>query len=209
VLAHYSRDPALLEALATGDVHTASARLIFGRDEVTPQERQLAKSSSLAIIYGAGDEKFSHTAGVTLDVGAAFLREYHARFPGVRPFMDQVQAVGRARLRSDGQAWVRTRDGRKLGMRKADGFYTLVNYLCQGTAADIFKRAIQRLWNAGYGDYMRLPVHDEMIWQLPLDVDPMEFSREAVKIMEDLSYEVPMLVEASGPYQSWADKYGD
>jgi DNA polymerase-1 len=207
VLAHYSQDPVLVDAIATGDVHTASAQLIFGREEVTPQERQLAKSSVLAIIYGAGDEKFSHTAGVTNEVGAAFLREYHSRFTRVRPFMDQVQSVGKARKRQEGAAYVTTRDGRRLAMRKADAFYTLVNYLCQGTAADIFKRAIERMHNAGLTRYMRLPVHDEVIFEVPLDVDPEEFKREAVSLMEDRTYRVPMVVETSGPYFSWADKY--
>lgn len=207
VLAHHCGDRALMEAIATGDVHTAVARLIYKTDEVAPQQRQLAKSSALAIIYGAGDEKFSHTAGVPNEVGAAFLGEYHAMFRGVRPFMDEVQSVGRRRMREEGQAWVRTPAGRRLAMRKSDAFYTLVNYLCQGTAADIFKQAIQRLWNAGMGEHLRLPVHDEGIFEPPSDVSPQEFMEETSKVMEDLSYTVPMVVAASGPYQSWAQKY--
>jgi DNA polymerase-1 len=181
--------------------------MIFGEHGVTPERRQLAKSSSLAIIYGAGDEKFSHTAGVSLEVGAAFLARYHERFPGIRPFLQQVQAVGRARGRSGGKAYVETKEGRRLEMRRTSAEYTLVNYLCQGTAADIFKKAIERLHNAGMTEHMRLPVHDEMIFEPPADVDPEEFKREVTKIMEDHTYRVPMLVAASGPYGSWADKY--
>jgi DNA polymerase-1 len=208
VLAHYCQDPALAAAIATGDVHTASAQMIFGREDITAMERQLAKSSSLAIIYGAGDEKFSHTAGVTLEAGAAFLAEYHSRFQMVKPFMMQVQNTGRQRKRAEGTAYVKTKDGRRLSMRRADAEYTLVNYLCQGTAADIFKRSIERMHNAGLTQYMRLPVHDEMIFELPNEVDPTEFRNEAVKVMEDFSFRIPMLVEADGPFQSWADKYG-
>jgi DNA polymerase I-like protein with 3'-5' exonuclease and polymerase domains len=55
---------------------------------------------------------------------------------------------------------------------------------------------------------MRLPVHDECIFEVPTDVDPEEFKREAVKAMEDDTYRVPMTVEATGPYQRWSDKYG-
>jgi DNA polymerase-1 len=208
VLAHYCGDPALIEAIETGDVHTASAGMIFGEGNVTPERRQLAKSSSLAIIYGAGDAKFAHTAGVSLEVGEQFLQAYHARFPLVRPFLNQVQAVARARGRSEGKSYVTTTAGRRLEMRRASKEYTLVNYLCQGTAADIFKKAIERLANADLTQYMRMPIHDEVIFEIPDDVDPQEFKNEASKIMEDHSYRVPMLVEATGPYQSWADRYG-
>lgn len=207
VLGHYCQDPLLMEAIATGDVHTASAALIFGEGGVTPERRQLAKSSVLAIIYGAGDEKFSHTAGVTMEVGSAFLREYHSRFTHVKPFMQRVQQVGRERKRQSGSAYVSTKDGRQLHMRKADAEYTLVNYLCQGTAADIFKRAIERLHNAGMTEHMRLPVHDEIIFEVPVGVDPAEFKAEVTRHMEDHSFRVPMVVDTSGPYQSWADKY--
>src|SRR5690606_40475095 len=78
-LASFCMDPALIEAINTGDLHTAVAEMIFGSSN--PQRRQLAKSSGYAIIYGAGPEKFSHTAGVSVEEGAAFLEAYHSRFP--------------------------------------------------------------------------------------------------------------------------------
>ena len=209
VLAHFCQDPALIEAIATGDVHTASAALIFQTEHVTPEQRQLSKSSVLSIIYGAGDEKFAHTAGVDVETGAAFMQMYDARFPHVRPWKNLVQSTGKQRKRQEGTAYVTTPAGRRLEMRRSDAEYTLVNYLCQGTAADIFKSALRRLWENGYGSYLRLPMHDEFVSEIPRDVDPREYSHEQAKIMEDLSYRVPMLVKATGPYGSWADKYDD
>jgi DNA polymerase-1 len=207
-LAHFCQDPSLIDAIATGDLHTAVARMIFG-GEPSPAQRQLAKSSGYAIIYGAGPEKFSHTAGVSPDVGAAFLAAYHERFPAVKPFLQQVQSVAKKRERAGEGAHVVTPAGRRLQMRKTDAHYTLCNYLIQGSAADTFKQAIERLWGTDLGPLLRLPVHDECIFEVPDDLDPEEVKREVVKHMEDYTLRVPMTVEASGPYQSWADKYGD
>lgn len=209
ILAHFCRDPKLLAAIATGDVHRASAAMIFGEGNVTPQRRQLSKSSVLSKIYGAGPEKFSHTAGVTVEEGTRFLEAYDAEFRGVKPWTQKVQQVGRERERSGHGAYVTTPAGRRLQMRKSDAHYTLVNYLCQGTAADIFKQAIARLWETDLGPMLRLPVHDECVFEVPDHMDPEEIKREIVKTMEDFTLGVPCLVEATGPFQSWADKYGD
>jgi DNA polymerase-1 len=210
LLGHFCQDPALLEAIASGDLHTASARMIYQDDTITEDDprRQPAKSSVLAVIYGAGPEKFAHTAGLPVAEGAAFMERYHGTFPLVKPFLQNVQTVGRRRKRQEGSAYVVTPSGRRLEMRKVDAEYTLVNYLIQGTAADVFKQAIARMWQGELGQHMRLPVHDECIFEVPNDVDPEEFKREASKAMEDDGYRVPLVVEATGPFQNWADKYG-
>lgn len=208
ILAHFCKDPGLIDAIASGDLHSTVAYLIFG-GEVTPDRRQLAKSSGYAIIFGAGPEKFAHTAGVSVEVGQAFLNMYHQRFSQVKPFLQSVQAVARKRERAGEKAHVNSPAGRRLEMRKLDAHYTLCNYLIQGTAADIFKKAIERLWTTDMGQYMRLPVHDEAIFEVPNDVDPEEFKREAVRLMEDETYRVPMTVDATGPFRTWAGKYGE
>lgn len=206
-LASFCKDPGLIEAIASGDLHTAVAQMIFG-GTVTPQQRQLAKSSGYAIIFGAGPEKFSHTAGVSVEEGSAFLDAYHQMFPGVKPFLQKVQTVARERERRGEGAHVKTPAGRKLMMRKHDAHYTLCNYLISGSAADTFKQAIARLWETPLGPFLRLPVHDECIFEVPDDLDHEEIKHEIVKVMEDYSMEVPMTVEATGPFDNWAAKYG-
>jgi DNA polymerase-1 len=206
-LAHFCGDPGLKKAIATGDLHTAVAQMIFG-GAISPQQRQLAKSSGYAIVFGAGPEKFSHTAGVSVEAGSAFLESYHASFPHVKPFLQKVQRVARERERAGHGAYVTTPAGRRLQMRKDEAYYTLVNYLISGSAADTFKQAIDRLWQTDMGPFLRLPVHDECVFEVPDDLDPEEVKREIVATMEDHSLTVPMTVSASGPFQSWADKYG-
>jgi DNA polymerase-1 len=207
-LASFCMDPGLIAAIATGDLHTAVAEMIFG-GHISASQRQLAKSSGYAIIYGAGPEKFAHTAGVSAEAGADFLNRYHEMFPGVKPFIQSVQAKSRERERNGLGAHVVTPAGRRLHMRKIDSHYTLVNYLIQGSAADTFKQAIARMWETDLGPLLRLPVHDECIFEVPDDLDPTEVQREIVRLMEDHTMTVPMEVEATGPFQSWADKYGE
>lgn len=209
LLAHFCKDPSLMEAVNSSDLHTAVAGMIFGADHVTREVRQLAKTSAFAVIYGAGPEKFSHTAGVTIEAGTEFLRQYHERFPRIRPFIDYVIHTTRQRKRQTGSAYIRTPAGRELHARKIDAEYTLCNYLIQGSAADIFKAAIVRLHENGLGEYMRLPVHDECIFEIPDDVDVQEFMRTVERVMSDDSWEVPIAVEAEGPFYSWANKYDE
>ncbi len=206
-LANFCLDPGLIQAIATGDLHTAVGQMIYGQS--SPAVRQLAKTSGYAIIYGAGPEQFSHTAGVSVEEGSAFLDAYHERFPMVRPFLQKVQAVAKKREREGKGAYVITPAGRRLQMRKTEGYYTLVNYLISGSAADTFKQAIERIWSTDLGSMLRLPVHDECIFEVPDDLDFEEVKREIVKQMEDPSEPVPMTVETSGPFQNWAEKYGE
>lgn len=209
LLAHFCQDPALMEAIKGTDLHRAVAGMIFGEENVTAELRQLAKSSSFAVIYGAGPEKFSHTAGVSVEQGSAFLDAYHDRFPRIKQFTQEVQNVARVRERKGEGAHVTTPAGRKLQMRKREAHYTLVNYLIQGSAADVFKQAIARMWATDLGPMMRLPVHDECIFEVPDDLDPEEVKHEIVKTMEDYTMRVPMAVEATGPFENWAQKYGE
>jgi DNA polymerase-1 len=88
-----------------------------------------------------------------------------------------------------------------------DKIYALTNYLHQGHAAEIFKRSLVDLDMAGWGDYMILPVHDEIV----LDV-PEEYAAEAMisvpKVMSNMvDYAVPLTASAEGPFDSWGEKY--
>jgi DNA polymerase-1 len=146
---------------------------------------------------------------VSVEEGDAFMTAYHQRFPMVKPFLRNVQDVARQRERKGEGAHVTTPAGRRLQMRKNEAYYTLVNYLISGSAADTFKQAIERLWQTDLGPMLRLPVHDECIFEVPDDLDVEEVKREIVKNMEDHSMRVPMTVETTGPFQNWAEKYGE
>ena len=208
LLYHYCRDPLLKDAIMSCDLHTTTARLVYNDPTITPDDwrRQPAKSSGFAKVYGAGVETFSATAGISVEDGAEFMRLYSLAFPGVDPWIGQVQAVGRTRLRDSGEAWVKTAGGRRQ-VADPDVIYALTNYLIQGTAADVLKERMVLLDLAGVGDYMVLPVHDEIVFDVPTaDVEDVKRIVAEVMPVEASQFGVPLTVSI-GSFARWGSKY--
>lgn len=207
LLAHFAKDPGLIEAINTGDIHTNTAQRVYGDPSITKKDprRQIAKNVGFAKIYGAGPEKIAWTAGVSVDEARAFLVQYDASFPGVKTFQSEVARVAEQRKRSEGVAYVKTPIGR-LEVSRDDKDYALVNALIQGTAADVFKEALLRLDAAGAGPWMLLPVHDEVIFDIP-EEEIEEATQLIRKAMFDDRWLVPITVGADGPYDRWGAKY--
>ena len=208
-LAHFSKDPELMDAFRRGeDLHTYCASLAYGvpQDKVTSEQRSIAKNTNFARAYGAGPAKIASTAGVDVEEIRAYKSGFDARFPGVQEFIDTVQNTGKMRVAQDGEPWIRTSGGRKL-IAEHDKVYKLVNFLIQGSCADIFKDAIIALDAEGMGDTMLAPVHDEMVFQFPSDDGP-RLAQLAKETMEDLtSYRVPFTCDVDGPLARWGQKY--
>jgi DNA polymerase-1 len=208
ILYHFCRDPNLHAAIMSGDLHTTTARMVYGDPTITKDDprRQPAKSSGFAKVYGAGLRQFAATAGIPEDEAAIFMKLYSEAFPGVDPFIGKVQATGRQRLRDDGEAWVRTPAGRRQ-VAEPSKPYTLVNYLIQGTAADVLKQTAVRLHAAGLGEYMVLPVHDEIVFDVPeADVGDVLRSIEQIMPVGEEHFGVPLTV-GTEVVSRWGDKY--
>lgn len=210
LIAHFSQDPALLNIcrdLST-DPFLAMTRQIFADPSIVKGDprRQTTKNAAYSKGYGAGAAKFSLTAGVPLSVGGPFYEAFDLTYPTLKAFQRRVQSVGEQRMQVDGEAWVRTPWGHKL-VCDPDKEYTLVNRLVQGTAANVLKYKLCELDNAGLIEYAILPVHDEVVFDVP-DEDVHDVSREAVRIMDASElFTVPMPVSLDGPYERWGDKY--
>lgn len=184
------------------DPHYYAAQQVFNTETPTKEQRQTAKNCTFALLYGAGPEKMGITAGITSEEAELFITMYKNRFRGVQTFMDTTVWAGKQRLQSDGEAWTRTPLGRRQVAEK-DKAYTLVNFLIQGTAADVLKQALVNLDNAGFGECMLLPVHDEVLFSL----DDSQDEKEIVELMEDrTNYLVPLICEAVGNLDRWGDK---
>lgn len=203
LFAHFAEEKEMIQVFHEGfDPHRYTAQQVFQVDEPTSQQRQIAKNATFALLYGAGPEKVGITAGITTEQAELFLTTYKTRFPGVDRFMKTVERVAKQRLTDEKVGYVKTPMGRKLVGEK-DKLYALVNALIQGAACDVFKRALVDLDNAGFGEYMILPVHDEVIFSAPEDIS----INEIVSCMEDLrSFRVPLTCEASKPLDKWGDK---
>lgn len=208
LLAHFTGEQAMIDAINSGDLHTETARRIYGDDTIgkTDLRRQLAKNAGFAKVYGAGAAKFSLTAGVPEDVGRQFLDAYDATYPGVRAFQNHVQSLAIERLEKDGVAWVRSPVGRRHIADKSKE-YTLVNYLIQGTASDVLKQKLIEMDAAGLGDFMILPVHDEVIFDVPND----QINDVVPLIQQTMSdrdgWKVPLTVGTDVLPERWGDKY--
>jgi len=214
LMAHFSQDPdlqkAFLEADATGgDFFTIMGREIYADPEFmkSDKRRGLVKNTLYGKADGAGINKMAESAGVPYSQMEPVVRALDGRYPGIKRFMKQIEHDGMTRLRNEGQGYVMTPTGRKLPCDD-DKVYALVNYLHQGHAAEIFKRALVDLDMAGLGDYMVLPVHDEILLDVPDDAVE-EIMNSVPKLMANMvDYAVPLTASADGPFaENWGEKY--
>lgn len=206
LLAHFADETAMIDAIRGGlDLHGETARLVYGEGYTTAQ-RGTAKNGNFAKVYGAGAQKFADTAGIPLSEAEVFLARYDATFPGVVSFMHEVEAVARTRQATEDVAYVTTPIGRYHPCERGRE-YALVNYLIQGTAADLLKKTLVALDLAGVGDYMILPVHDEVIFDVPTEQIENVVPVIERTMRDDETYKVPISASAEILAERWGEKY--
>ncbi len=210
ILTHLTQDPAMYAAVMdpSVDIFTAMARMTFSDPTIDRKHhlRQRMKNCAYAINYGAGPDKFSATAGLPLHEGHETYYQVKDTFRGIQAMTDTVKAVSMQRLREEGVAYVRSPLTGRIHPDHQDKNYTLVNFLLQGTAAEIMKIKLVELDNAGFGDYMTLTVHDEQIFDLPRGTI-REATMAALEVMnDDKLLSVPITAGASLG-ERWGSKY--
>jgi DNA polymerase-1 len=217
LLAHLSHDEGLIAAFRNGeDVHVHTASLIFDvpKESVTKVMRGQAKTVNFGVIYGMGEAALAKQTGVTRAEAARFIEAYFTRYAGVKRFMDETIAKGRA-----GEA-VRTLLGRRRflpnlhsanrGLRM-EAERVAKNTPIQGTAADLMKIAMVKLGArpsvpGASGVRMVMTVHDELVFEVPLEhVEKTgQFVSEAMA--SAMTLDVPLVVDV-GQGESWADAH--
>ncbi len=218
ILAHYSRDEALIEAFRRGeDIHRATAAAVYKvpPEQVTYEQRSFAKSVNFGLMYGMGAFRLARDSGLTLAEAEAFITEYFEHFPGVRRYLDE--AVRQAKERGYTETLLGRRryfpefqqGNKRVGYQaRQRAEREAINMPIQGTAADIIKIAMINLARAlrkgGYDARMILQVHDELVLEVPAD-ELMWVARLVVDVMEN-AFEliVPLIADARvGP--NWAE----
>jgi DNA polymerase I len=177
ILAHVSGEPKLREAFARGeDIHAATAAEVLGKDRatLTKDERNIAKMVNFGIIYGISAFGLSENLEIPREEAQTYIDAYLARFPLVQDFIQRtiercerdgfaMSLFGRRRPVPELKA--SNRQTRGLGERLA------VNFVMQGTAADIIKKAMvaihTRLREEGRSSRLVLQVHDELLVEAP------------------------------------------
>jgi DNA polymerase I len=177
ILAHVSGEPKLREAFAQGeDIHAATAAEVLGKEraDLTKDERNVAKMVNFGIIYGISAFGLSENLEIPREQAQEYIDTYLARFPLVQDFIQRTierctqegyatSLFGRRRPVPELKA--SNRQTRSLGERLA------VNFVMQGTAADIIKKAMvaihERLREEGRSARLVLQVHDELLVEAP------------------------------------------
>jgi DNA polymerase-1 len=204
IAAHLSGDANMVAAfLEDRDLHAETAALAFG-DEWTKEHRTYAKNGMYSYAYGASARKFAKTIGVPAADGERIFAGIAEAYPGLAATMEKVVASVRERAGDGDSGWVRLLDGRHLRV-PVDKAYVGMNYLIQGSCATVLKQAIVDLDAAGLGPYMRLPVHDEMVFSIPRDEveDAIPTIRDC---MERRDLRVPLTVGTT-VVDRWGDPY--
>lgn len=170
ILADFSADEALLRAFDSGaDLHRMTAAQMFGvpLDQVTPRQREHAKGLNYGLVYGMGAEGLSARIESTLQEAEVLIEKYFEAYSGVATWLREAAdtAVRESRSRTaSGRLWIfqlDPRDRAQLGALKRVG----KNAPIQGTASDIFKRAMTLLDAALLDRDARIinSIHDELV----------------------------------------------
>ncbi len=214
ILAHLSGDPLLSSAFRDRvDVHTQTAAEVFGvpREQVTAEQRRVAKAVNYGLSYGQSDFGLARALDVTRTQAAEYSRRYFQRFPTIHKFMDEIVAVARA------QGGARTVLGRwrpipnlmsKSPAARHAAERVAQNTPMQGTGADIIKlamlRTTERIAREGWPVQMLLTVHDELVFESPPDI--AEAVGAALKDEMENVYKLSVPLEVDiGIGQNWAD----
>ena len=210
VLAHFSGDPAFVDAFRSGaDIHRQTAGIIFGVsvDEVTPEMRAAAKTVNFATLYGQGAFALSQNLGISVAEAKEFIENYFARFPDVRRYLDEqiekARACGYVETISGRRRYIPEINSRNYNIR-AFGERAATNAPVQGSAADIIKLAMIAIHReiAGTDIRMLLQVHDELVFEAP--IDQAEHARSLVKRLMENAFELRVPLEVvTGVGSDW------
>jgi DNA polymerase-1 len=173
ILAHLSKEPGLLEAFRQGeDIHNATARAMYGEEDVTPEQRRIAKILNFGVIYGLGPQGVARQTDLTRQQGQEFIDLYFGKYPGLREYIDGVKELARSK------GYAETLTGRRRylpeitsqnGLHRSTAERVAVNMPIQGTAADIIKIAMFNIDDTMTKEKMKsrmlIQVHDELIFE--------------------------------------------
>ena len=205
VLAHVTRDQALVEAFRAGqDIHRLTASRIFDCPpaEVTDDMRAQAKVVNFGIIYGMSAHGLAGQLEISRTQAQEFIEDYFKAYPGVKRWTQEIVATARengyvttlsSRRRTIANIASRNQNLRSAAERVA------INTPIQGTAADLMKMAMiavdRRLRELGAHAEMIMQVHDELIFDLP----PSEVERVRKAVREEMEQamelEVPLVAD--------------
>jgi DNA polymerase I len=217
ILADFSRDTFLLDSfMHDRDIHRATAAAVYGIpfEQVTKDQRYVAKRVNFGLMYGMGAYRLAREAGLLLGEANQFIDRYFERLPGLKQYFDSSKAAAYRQgylesLLGRRRYFPGLGDGSRVASQlRARAEREAINMPIQGTAADIVKIAMIRLSARLKAEMPRarliLQVHDELVLEVP--EDEIEATSAIVcEVMENaVKLTVPLKVEANVG-QNWSE----
>ena len=216
ILAHFSGDPALVDAFRKGDdIHTRTAAEVFQvlPMMVSPEMRRQAKAINFGLIYGMGSNKLARELDIDRKTAKAYIEGYFTAYAGVKKYFAKVVDEAK-RLEYVTTLFKRRRYLPEINSKnhnlKEMARRTALNTPIQGTAADLIKLAMvvidQRLCERGFKSKMIMQVHDELVFEVPPDeVDDLTLMvrREMADVYP---LKVPLVVDI-GVGKNWREAH--
>lgn len=220
ILAHLSQEPVLLETYQNNqDIHALTARLLFEKEEITPEERRLAKVINFGVIYGMGAQRFARESGFKTSDARIFIERFNQQYSRVFTYLQQMQQEALARgyvttikgrrryfnFGSDSLKKLRGQEPDQIDLSKiklrdqydAQLLRAAANAPIQGSSADIIKIAMVKLHEVlkAYRAHLLLQVHDELVFEVHPD-DWAALQPQIKSMMESaVQLTVPLVVE--------------
>ena len=212
VLAHIANDENMIEAFKEGeDIHKQAASKVFNvpLEEVTKQMRSNAKAVNFGIVYGISDYGLSEQLGISVKQARQYIEQYLEKYKGIKEFMtninEEVKQKGYAQTLFNRRRYVPEINSSNYMIRQF-GSRVAMNTPIQGTAADIIKIAMIRVYNELKMKKLKsklvLQIHDELLVETYID------EKEQVKqILKDcmenvINLKVPLVTEI-GEGKNW------
>jgi len=201
VLAALSGDRRMIEAFERGeDLHLITARAAFG-DHITKDdpERKYAKVVNFGRVYGGGARTVAEQTGLDLKTAKRVVEGFDAAYPGVTRYSQKLQR------QAERLGYIVTPVGRRLPV-DPERPYAALNYMVQSTSRDVTARALQRLHAEGFTQFLRLPIHDEILASLPA-AEAEEGARAIADCMREQMGPVLIDTDPEVYGRSWGDGY--
>ncbi|PRR36267.1 DNA polymerase I [Borreliella burgdorferi] len=196
ILAHLSQDKVLIKAFENNkDIHTETASKLFKIEEkeITPNLRRIAKSINFGIIYRMSDFRLAKELGITKEEAKGFINSYFDSYPKIKEFIinqiNFVKNAGYSETILKRRRYIKEINSNNYLERSA-AERIAINSIIQGSAADIMKIAMVKVFNEFKSKKMEskilLQVHDEMLIESPIEEE--NEVKKILKIMMETAY---------------------
>jgi DNA polymerase I-like protein with 3'-5' exonuclease and polymerase domains len=211
MFSHFARDQGMAKAVED-DIHLYIATRIYKkpRDQISKEQRKRAKATGFGVLYGSGPPKQAETLtrnGLpTSKLEASLIvAAFHREFPSVRRLTNdlkiQLMRVG----------YIENPFGRRYYIPEKFGYKGL-NYMCQGTPADLIKAAMVAIWKwlraEGLWPRIRIivQIHDELVFEMPRSLAAATIPQLTARMEDKTSYFVPITCEVEIADKRWSEK---